>query len=157
MMEICTSKIELFANWKWQGKFSVEYWMFINIQWEWKLGDTEKLRNRGWWDTLPVEFKQISIVLLQGSEITDPKQDLTRMSERIERKRKKLDVRWKDKKKEESIMSLRQNGNFKERIDDRKRWNVNTDVNRVMDEIQPSLKLDGTKKKLQGILEPEIF
>lgn len=79
------------------------------------------------------------------------------MSERIERKRKKLDVRWKDKKKEESIMSLRQNGNFKERIDDRKRWNVNTDVNRVMDEIQPSLKLDGTKKKLQGILEPEIF
>ena len=88
MMEICTSKIELFANWKWQGKFSVEYWMFINIQWEWKLGDTEKLRNRGWWDTLPVEFKQISIVLLQGSKITDPKQDLTRMSEWEDREKK---------------------------------------------------------------------
>ena len=70
-------------------KFSVEYLMFINIQWEWKLGDMEKLRNRGWWDTLPVEFKQISIVLLQGSEITDPKQDLTRMSE------------WKDREKKE--------------------------------------------------------
>lgn len=54
-------------------------------------------------------------------------------------------------------MNLRQNGNFKERIDDRKRWTVNTDVNRVMDEIQPSLKLDGTKKKLQGIRGPEIF
>ena len=54
-------------------------------------------------------------------------------------------------------MSLRQNGNFKEKIDDRKRWNVNTDVNRVMDEIQPNLKLDGTKKKLQGIRGPVIF
>lgn len=54
-------------------------------------------------------------------------------------------------------MSLRQNGNSQERIDDKKRWTLDTDVNRVMDEIQPSLKLDGTKKKLQGILEPEIF